>query len=81
LRVDTTPEIDKEFWNEYRQSAGVYTIGEVFNGSVDYVSSYQGSALDATLNYPMYFSIKDVYGYKKSMYELRSTLNEEASKF
>jgi hypothetical protein len=29
----------------------------------------------------MYFSIKDVYGYKKSMYELRNTINEEASKF
>ena len=42
LRVDTTPEVKREFWKEYAEAAGVFTIGEIFNSNVDYVASYQG---------------------------------------
>ncbi len=55
-----------DFWNEYTQSAGVYSVGEVFNGDPHYVSGYQGS-VDATLNYPMYYHLRDAFQYKKSM--------------
>ena len=43
LRVDTTHMVEKDFWNEYSQSAGVFTIGEVFNNNPHYVSGYQVS--------------------------------------
>lgn len=81
--MDTTPEVSKDFWREYAASAGVFQIGEVFNGDIGYVSGYQGTnnALDATLNYPLYFSIKDVFDYRQSMYGLRNCLNSEASAF
>jgi len=48
------------------------------------VSSYQGTstnALDALLNYPQYFTLKDVFEYKQSMYNIRSTFNSEATSF
>ena len=41
IRVDTSPEVPKDFWSEYSQSAGVYSVGEVFSGNPDYVSGYQ----------------------------------------
>lgn len=83
IRVDTTPEVPKDFWREYKQAAGVFAIGEVFNGDIGYVSGYQGDdkALDATMNYPLYFTIKNVFNYQQSMFQLRSTLQSEASAF
>ena len=46
--------------------AGVYSVGEVFNGNPSYVAGYQGS-VDALLNYPMYYHLKDAFQYRKSM--------------
>lgn len=71
IRIDTVPEVEKNFWAEYSQSAGVYSIGEVFNGNDAYVGPYQ-NYIDATLNYGMYFSIKDTFGSGSSMYEIKS---------
>lgn len=71
LRVDTVPEVKHDFWSEYKESAGVFTIGEVFNGNIGYVASYQGN-LDAMLNYPLYFTIKSVFDYKQSMFSIRT---------
>ncbi len=41
-------------------------MGEVFNGDPNYVSGYQGP-VDATLNYPMFYKLRDAFQYKKSM--------------
>ena len=81
LRVDTTPEVKREFWKEYSEAAGVFTIGEVFNGNVNYVASYQGSALDATLNYPFYFTLRSVFAEKGSMSQIRTLLDTEKTVF
>lgn len=80
LRVDTTPEVKRDFWTEYRQSAGVYTVGEIFNSNIPYVASYQG-ALDATLNYPFYWTLQSVFGNRQSMYGIRNTFTEERKTF
>jgi len=45
------------------------------------VANYANNALDATLNYPLYFTIKDVYIYGNSMYNIRSTLQAESNAF
>ena len=75
MRVDTTPEVKRDFWKEYSTAAGVYTVGEIFNSNENYCASYQGSALDATLNYPIFWDLRDVFSNKKSMYTLRSRLD------
>lgn len=77
LRVDTVPEVKRDFWKEYSEAAGVFTMGEVFNGDIGLVASYQGSALDATLNYPLYFTIKDTFGYSGSFYNIRNIFTAE----
>ena len=66
IRVDTTAEVPKSFWYQYSGSAGVYSVGEVFNGDPEYVSGYQGP-LSATLNYPMYFKLLNAFQDKQSM--------------
>ena len=61
----------KQFWSEYTQTAGVFSIGEVFNGNPKYVASYQGS-LTATLNYPMYYKLLSAFQHKQSMQNIHS---------
>lgn len=50
-----------DFWLEYTQAAEVFQMGECFNGDIDFVGSYQGS-VEALFNYPMFFTIHDVFG-------------------
>lgn len=80
IRVDTVPEVPKAFWNDFVQAAGVFQIGEVFDGRVSYVASYQ-PPLTSLLSYPMYFTLKNVFAYKQSMYQLRDRLSEYAAQF
>jgi len=69
LRIDTIPEVPGWFWKQFAASAGVYTVGEVFNGDPKYVGPYQ-QYLDGTLNYPMYYKIRDVFQSGRDMREL-----------
>ena len=41
LRVDTAPMVKKPFWLEFQTAAGVFAMGEVFDGRVDFVSGFQ----------------------------------------
>ncbi len=75
LRIDTIPEVPKWFWKMFSDSAGVYTIGEIFDGRTGYVADYQ-NYIDATLNYPLYFAIKSVFGQEHSMYEFESKFQD-----
>ena len=75
FRIDTIPEVPKWFWSEFNNSAGVYTVGECFDGRTDYVAGYQGH-VDGLLNYPLYYSINDVYAYNRSAYTIRQRWND-----
>ena len=44
-------------------------MGEVFNGNDGYVGDYQ-NYVSGLFNYPMYFTIKDVFMYGKSMRQI-----------
>ena len=65
LRVDTVPEVKRPFWQQWQQRAGVYAVGEVFDTDVQYVASYQAQALNATLSYPLFFAMRQVFGAAK----------------
>ena len=62
-------QVHPDFWSEYSSSAGVYSVGEVFNGNPQYTSQYQGP-LDATLNYPMYYKLYNAFQKKQSLRNL-----------
>lgn len=60
IRIDTFRHVGKPFWKEYIRSAGVYSLGEVYEGNTSYVGSYQTVA-DGVLHYPLYFVLKRVF--------------------
>ena len=74
IRIDTVPHVKKDFWKEYAQAAGVYQVGEALNGDVGYTSYYTHDGLDAVMNYPLYFVLRNVFNFKHSMYEIRTVL-------
>lgn len=52
LRIDTVKHVQKAFWPGYNKAAGVYCVGEVFDGDATYTCPYQ-EVMDGVLNYPM----------------------------
>ena len=60
IRVGTIMQVPKTFWDLFRKAAGVFQIGEAFNGDVNYIKDYQ-NYLDSIFNYPLYYSIQSSY--------------------
>lgn len=56
LRVDTVANVEKDFWPLFNKAAGVYCVGEVYNGNVDGLCSYQ-DYMDGVLSYASYFQL------------------------
>jgi len=52
LRADAVRHVSKKFWEEFKEAAGVFIIGEVFNNNTVYGAQYQGP-LDSLLNFPL----------------------------
>jgi alpha-amylase len=80
LRVDTVCEVSADFWAEWNAAAGMYCVGEVFNGDIDYVAPYQ-LYMDGMLSYPLYFAMIDVFSSQKSMSEFESLIGPSGSYF
>lgn len=80
LRIDTCLEAPKDFWSEFSVSAGVYTVCEVYDGSIILNAGYQG-VVDGTLNYPMFYLMRDLFQSSHSMYKARSFMAQSASMF
>ena len=60
IRIDTVREVPKWFWDEFREYAGVFQIGEVFHGNVNIVGDYQNH-LDSVFNYPLFYVIERAF--------------------
>lgn len=56
IRIDTVKHVRKEFWQTFTEAAGVFTMGEVLDGSVGYNAPYQ-EVMDSVLNYPAHYQI------------------------
>lgn len=80
IRIDTIPEVPKSFWSEYTASAGVFPMGECFNGDPNFVGDYQNH-VEGLFNYPMFYTIRDVFQNSKSMYGIRNRYNQESGPF
>jgi len=80
IRIDTIPEVKGEFWREYGQASGVFQMGECFNGDPAYVGPYQ-QYLTGLFNYPMYYTISDVFGSGKDMSKIKNRYDAEAYHF
>jgi len=78
LRVDTVKHVPAPFWRDWNAAAGVYTLGEILDGSVQKVASYSYQ-LDASLDYPLYFAIRDAFAKGGSARALGGVLGQDAA--
>ncbi|KZT66206.1 glycoside hydrolase family 13 protein [Daedalea quercina L-15889] len=56
LRIDTVKNVRRDFWPAFVESAGVWSVGEVFDGDIAYVANYT-QVLDAVLDYPDFYPL------------------------
>ena len=75
IRLDTTAELTNQFLASFQEALGAFVIGEVFNGDSDYVKAH-GQGLDSVLSYPMFFTIKNVFGDQQGMSQLSQRTQE-----
>ncbi|KAK4235791.1 hypothetical protein C8A03DRAFT_46130 [Achaetomium macrosporum] len=75
FRVDSAKHVETSFWKDFSAAAGVYLMGEVFNGDPNYVAPYQ-QYLDGLLDYPSYYwMLRAFQSTSGSISELVSGLN------
>lgn len=80
IRIDTIPEVPKEFWSQFATASGVFQMGECFNGDPAYVGPYQ-NYVTALFNYPMYYTINDVFGSGQFMGNIKTRYDAESKHF
>ncbi|KAI0460558.1 glycoside hydrolase superfamily [Xylaria acuta] len=80
VRIDTVKHVDKEFWPGFSSAAGVYTIGEVFDGDANYLAGY-ADLMSGLLNYAIYYPMNNFYQQKGSSQALVDMHNQISSKF
>ncbi len=56
LRLDAVLHVDKQFWKEFNDAAGVFCIGEIFSNIDQLIGDYQ-NYLDSTMNFGFVFTI------------------------
>lgn len=69
IRVDTVPEVPKDFWAEMQGKIGTFAMGEAYDGRIPYVAGFQGP-LNSVLSYPLFFTARNVFAYGNSMRNL-----------
>jgi alpha-amylase len=78
LRVDTVKHVPKWFWKDFDEAANTFTLGEVYHGDPKYVGDYS-NYLDGVLDFPMYYTIRDVFGKDQSMYKVADRFKQDGS--
>ncbi|KAI3650993.1 hypothetical protein MP228_004474 [Amoeboaphelidium protococcarum] len=80
IRIDTVKHVRKEFWPDFVRSSGVFSFGEVLHGDPAYVGPYQ-QYLHSLLNFPLYFTLLDVFQKRQSMWALETRWNQLSNSF
>nr|AAN75021.1 alpha-amylase precursor [Lipomyces starkeyi] len=82
LRIDTVKHVQMDFWAPFQEAAGIYAVGEVFDGDPSYTCPYQEN-LDGVLNYPVYYPVvsafESVSGSVSSLVDMIDTLKSECT--
>ncbi|KAF7933340.1 hypothetical protein EAE99_003225 [Botrytis elliptica] len=60
LRVDSAQQTGVGFFPSFQSAAGVYIVGEIFNGDPTYTCPYQ-NYMNGVLNYPAYYWITQAF--------------------
>ncbi len=90
LRLDTFPYVGRAFWHDFHAELhSLYprltTVGEIMNRDPDITSFFAGgrehagidTGLDTPFDYPMYFTLRDVFIRNEPMQLLEHTLADD----
>ena len=80
LRLDALRHISKEFWAEFSEAAGVFTLGEIWSTKIDYAASYQ-KCVDSVLNFPLQEKLTQSFAKEKPMTLLSEYYKDAYSKW
>lgn len=80
LRLDTVKHVEKDFWSGFTEASGVYTVGEVWDGNVDYLAGYDG-IMGGVLDYATYYPMNRFYQQKGSSQDLANMISTVESSF
>ncbi|PCH42776.1 glycoside hydrolase family 13 protein [Wolfiporia cocos MD-104 SS10] len=81
VRIDTVKHIRKSFWPAFVAAANVFSIGEVLDGDVNYVSPYTG-VVDSVLDYPTYYPLYRAFNTTSgNLSELADTVKAAQSSY
>jgi len=75
-RVDAARSMPKSFLQTFETALGVPTFGEVFHGSVDYVSDYQNYEW-GELDFPLFFEAREVFAYDASFSKISNIFAQD----
>eukprot|EP01024_Parvocaulis_polyphysoides_P026498 TRINITY_DN24120_c1_g3_i5.p1 TRINITY_DN24120_c1_g3~~TRINITY_DN24120_c1_g3_i5.p1 ORF type:complete len:1017 (+),score=146.26 TRINITY_DN24120_c1_g3_i5:177-3227(+) len=75
MRIDTVKHVQLDFWKDFTEAAGVFSIGEIFSGVSEFLGGYKDS-MDSLLSFPMYYTLNDVFASQQSMYLIPQRLEE-----
>lgn len=76
IRVDAASSMPKDFLEDFEDEMEIPTFGEVFNGSVDFVSDFQDYQW-GVLDFPLFFNARDVFANDTSCYNLQSVFSQD----
>ncbi|KAI9835519.1 MAG: hypothetical protein M1819_001970 [Sarea resinae] len=72
FRADAAKHVDKPFWDAFQAEANVYMVGEVFSNDAYFSCDYMVDALDAVLNYPMWYAMTGTFQFTNGSLEYLS---------
>jgi alpha-amylase len=80
VRIDTVKHVEKDFWKSFSEAAGVYCIGEVWDGTPDYLAGY-AETMPGLLDYAMYYPVNKFYqqtgGSAQDIVDMHSTITDK----
>ncbi|KAI6781625.1 Alpha-amylase A type-like protein [Emericellopsis cladophorae] len=80
VRLDTVKHVEKDFWADFSKAAGVYTIGEVWDGDPDYLAGYDG-LMGGLLDYATYYPMNRFYRQQGSSQDLVDMIDTVSQTF
>lgn len=86
FRMDTVKHVDMPFWTRFNRTMtaktkpGFLKLGEVLHGDVGYCGRYtREGGFDSLFDFPMYYTISDVFARGQSMRKLGDRLRQDGA--
>jgi alpha-amylase len=80
VRIDTVKHVQQDFWPDFASAAGVYSIGEAWDGNPAYLAQY-AKLMPGLLNYATYYPMNRFYQQTGSAQDLVDMMNTVSNTF